>query len=883
MENIHSIVKTKNISVNKESSIFEAIKVMYKNDQGTVIILDQDKTVGILTERDVVELLALKTDFNQPVIAVAERKVIGININRSVEYALHVLIDNNIRRLTIISDEGKFIGILTQQMLMNKLEDDHYRINLTVSQILSCDTVNIVTLPLHGTLEDAISRMRSREIGSVLVIDDDAMFIGIVTERDLVRFVSQSIPMDTPIHTVMSSPVVSVSVNDNIQDIVTMMHHKHIQRVLVTDKEGNACGIVSTRDIVKNIKGNYSLFVENKLKYTKQTLNAIEEVIFELHISKGETLIQWANYSAIEMYDEGILDKPLNTLVDAEVWKDVVKTLLQENNISNYKIKIGDYWHMISCNHYDNGLTGQSFLLVCKDVTAYEEHITQAQEAWVKRERMELALLGSNDGIGDWNLLDNSIYFSPRWKEMLGYKESEIPNLFLTWEERVHPDELEGTMLAIQNNLEGKTEYFENTHRLKHKNGSWVWILVRGKTLFDKQGKAIRMIGTHTDITEEKELQLKYEKQVKILEEIHDCIVSTDLEGVITSWNCGAERLMGYTSNEIVGKPITVLYKEEDIPTMHENIGKLMQTGKIQIEACLLKKTKEHTDVSLSLSLLRGENGEPVGTIGYAQDITKQKQAQNEIKRLNTNLQQEVNQQLKQIREKDIQLLQQSRMAQMGEMLSMIAHQWRQPLAAISSTSASLELKASLNKLDNDTVLEKVQDISSFAQYLSKTIDDFRDFFKPNKKKIKTSYCKLLRSALEIIGVSIKNNNIELIQELNCNDMFITYPNELQQVILNLIKNAEDALIEKEIENPYIKISTYKENNQYVLEVSDNGGGISKNIMDNIFDPYFSTKTKKDGTGLGLYMSKTIIEEHCNGELNVINTKDGALFKIILN
>ncbi len=635
MENIRSIVKTKNVSVNKESSIFEAIEVMYKNDQGTVIILDQDKTVGILTERDVVELLALKTDFTQPVIAVAERKVIGININRSVEYALHVLIDNNIRRLTIISDEGKFIGILTQQMLMNKLEEDHYRINLTVSQILTCDMVKIVTLPLHSTLEDAISSMRSQAIGSVLVIDNDAKFVGIVTERDLVRFVSQSIPMDTPIHRVMSSPVVSVSVNDNIQDIVTIVHHKHIRRVLVTDKEGDACGVVSTRDIVKNIKGNYSLFIENKLKYTKQTLNAIDEVILELHISKGETFIQWANFSALELYGEGILDQSLDTLVDGKIWKDVVKILLQEDNISDYKLKIGGYWHMISCNHYDNGLTGQSFLLVCKDVTEYENHIMEAQEVWIKRERKELAILGSNEGVWDWNLLEDSIYFSPRWKEMRGYEESEIPNVFSTWEDRVHPNDLDGAMVAIQNNLEGKTEYFDNTHRLKHKNGSWVWVLTRGKALFDKQGKAIRMIGTHTDITEEKELQLKYAKQVKILEEIHDCIISTDLEGIVTDWNYGAERLLGYTSNEIVGKHITVLHKEEDIPVLYENIERLMESGKIQSEMILISKTKEFVDVNLTLSLLRGENNEPIGTIGYAQDITKQKQAQDDIKFLN--------------------------------------------------------------------------------------------------------------------------------------------------------------------------------------------------------------------------------------------------------
>ncbi len=272
---------------------------------------------------------------------------------------------------------------------------------------------------------------------------------------------------------------------------------------------------------------------------------------------------------------------------------------------------------------------------------------------------------------------------------------------------------------------------------------------------------------------------------------------------------------------------------------------------------------------------------ETVREIGDRKKLEIAKNSANkEIEALNQSLIQKIEEEVENNREKDKQLLKQSRMAQMGEMISMIAHQWRQPLAAISSTSASLELKASLNRLDNDTAQQKAQDISSFSQHLSKTIDDFRDFFKPNKKKIETTYDELIVSVLDIIGVSIENKNIKLIQELECHDSFTTYPNEIKQVILNLIKNAEDALLEKQTEDPSIRISTYKENDTYILEVSDNAGGISEEIIENIFDPYFSTKTKKDGTGLGLYMSKTIIEDHCGGEISVRNGYNGAVFKI---
>lgn len=243
---------------------------------------------------------------------------------------------------------------------------------------------------------------------------------------------------------------------------------------------------------------------------------------------------------------------------------------------------------------------------------------------------------------------------------------------------------------------------------------------------------------------------------------------------------------------------------------------------------------------------------------------------------LNENLQELVVREATKNRLKEQQLVHQSRLAQMGEMISMIAHQWRQPLSAISSTSAAIHLKAQLNKLDRKTTLELSDNISDYSQHLSSTINDFRDFFKSNKEKKKTSYTEIVNSVLNIIEVSIRNKNITLIKELNCDLVFNSYENELKQVLLNLIKNAEDVLLEKEIKNPKIIIET--SNGQ--LLVSDNAGGIPDDVMDRIFEPYFSTKMEKDGTGLGLYMSKIIIEEKCGGSLSAANNKQGAVFII---
>ncbi len=258
--------------------------------------------------------------------------------------------------------------------------------------------------------------------------------------------------------------------------------------------------------------------------------------------------------------------------------------------------------------------------------------------------------------------------------------------------------------------------------------------------------------------------------------------------------------------------------------------------------------------------------------------INEINQYNNDIEVLNNDLIYKVKKEVAQNRKKDQQLIQQSRLAQMGEMISMIAHQWRQPLAAISSTSAGISLKAQLNKLDNTTAIELSNKISGYSQHLSTTIDDFREFFRSNKEKRDTTYNELIKSVLNIVETSIINQNISIKKDLNCNDTLYTYPNEIKQVILNILKNAEDILLEKNIQNPTITIKTQCG----ALFISDNAGGIPIDIIDKVFDPYFSTKTKKDGPGLGLYMSKTIIEKHCGGELTVSNNEEGAVFTIKL-
>jgi len=244
-------------------------------------------------------------------------------------------------------------------------------------------------------------------------------------------------------------------------------------------------------------------------------------------------------------------------------------------------------------------------------------------------------------------------------------------------------------------------------------------------------------------------------------------------------------------------------------------------------------------------------------------------------------LRENVNKQVEQLRQKDEMLLSQSKSAAMGEMISAIAHQWRQPLNTLSLYNIALEENQNLDKKSLQEFRAKSNQV---IQQMSQTIDDFRDFFKPNKSKekfyIKTSISKVL----ELLDAQLKTHNITISNTVCENVFLINFKSEFEQVIINLLNNAKDAILKNQktqFSGGIIDVTCKEEKNTIIVEIKDNGGGIEKEIIEKIFQPYFTTKFESQGTGLGLYMSKMIIERNMGGTIDVYNTDDGVLFQLV--
>ena len=241
-----------------------------------------------------------------------------------------------------------------------------------------------------------------------------------------------------------------------------------------------------------------------------------------------------------------------------------------------------------------------------------------------------------------------------------------------------------------------------------------------------------------------------------------------------------------------------------------------------------------------------------------------------ELKYLNENLQLAIDKKTKELLEKEAILNQQAKMAAMGEMIENIAHQWRQPLSVISTISSSLKIKKEMNILDDKEFYEALQNINKTSEHLSNTIDDFRNFFSPNKEMNKFYVSQLIKKSKDLIKSRFDKFNIKVIEHIDDIEI-LSYQNELFQVILNLFSNSIDVLSSSQIENKIIYIKIYHDENNLYIEFLDNGGGIKDEFINRVFEPYFTTKHKSQGTGIGLYMSLQIVTKHLNGEISVKN------------
>lgn len=292
--------------------------------------------------------------------------------------------------------------------------------------------------------------------------------------------------------------------------------------------------------------------------------------------------------------------------------------------------------------------------------------------------------------------------------------------------------------------------------------------------------------------------------------------------------------------------------------------------AKLNYIETITPKGKDVKILNTSKVPLIDDNNNVIGMLGVIKDITEETNKQNQIK------------------SQEQLIIQQSKLASMGEMIANIAHQWRQPLSLISTLSTGMKLQKELSLSNEEDEKKSLDMINENAQYLSRTIDDFKNFFKKSNLKNTTNTNNLFSITLKLVFPRLKNRDIEIVQNTESVEIDV-YESEIIQVFINIINNSIDAF-ENINTKKYIFIDTKKIDNNLIIEIKDNAGGIESNIINRIFEPYFTTKTEKQGTGIGLYMCNEIVTKHLYGTIiastikyNYLNENyRGTIFTITL-
>jgi PAS domain S-box-containing protein len=540
----------------------------------------------------------------------------------------------------------------------------------------------------------------------------------------------------------------------------------------------------------------------------------------------------------------------------------------------------------------DDGGVITSVACYSRDITAVGQ-VADQQEA-LRQNEEKFRIMGEILPYGVW-LCDaewKSEYVSPSFLELINMTMEEHQGF--GWASRLVPEDLPCMMEKWLECVKTGKEW-DSEHRIIDRHGDIKTILTRGRPVRDQRGRITAWAGVNLDITQRKRseeaLQVATERALffsTALEDSSQPFAAGFADGTLLNFNKAFVDLTGYTEPEIRSASwqhdlTPVEWQEHEAKVLQ----KLHETGEPQLyEKEYLRKDGSRVPLEIKVHLRQMPDGSHY-YYSFITDVTERNRAAEKLMQVHNQLEQRVAERtaqleetIRELQEKERLLIQQSRLAAMGEMIDNIAHQWRQPLHALGLMVQQLQIYHELGSLDGKVVEESVTGAMKLIEHMSQTIDDFRDFLKPNREKVLFRLSDVVNTTIELVKPSFKYSNVAI--EVAHRDEPLVYGcrSEYSQVIINILNNAKEVLTERNVAFPSIVITTSVSEGRSLLTISDNAGGIPLEIIDRIFEPNFSTKA--GGTGIGLFMSKGIIEKGMDGTLRVRNTSSGAEFQVLV-
>ena len=498
-----------------------------------------------------------------------------------------------------------------------------------------------------------------------------------------------------------------------------------------------------------------------------------------------------------------------------------------------------------------------NILVIAHDVT---DLIGKEQALKKSEEKLNDILELVGEGIWQWDMVTNTVTHNHQWCKLLGLSDDLLEHHLDFFASKIVPEHKDMVFERLQNALKNNTE-FTSQHKLLKDDGSAFWVEDRGKIVQkDEKNNPTMIVGAIRDITAEKELE-EYSKNLNealrnlrqkehelndYLKSASDFVWEVNTNGLFTKVSNGIIDILGYTDEEILKMTPFDIMEEDEAIRVKSIFDELLKDEKPikELENWVVAKDGTKHCMMTNGIPFYDEDGLFMGYRGTDRDITR-------------------------LKEQEETIVKQEKRALMGDMLENIAHQWRQPLSVITTSATGIQVQKELNTLNDQKLDDSINSIVNSAFHLSNTIDDFRSFYKNEAVATEFNLCKAIDKSLMLMSSKFKNREIEVIKKLEDINI-VGFKNEMIQVFMNILSNAQDELQNINNQKRIIIIETKHTQDHIEISFQDNAGGVPNDIIDNIFIQNFTTKADQDGTGIGLFMSKNIIEK-LNGTLEVEN------------
>lgn len=595
-------------SINCDVTLQEVLDFMIKNRTKHTVLLKEKKPVGIITERDILFLYAKHENLNLKAFDFANKRLITSKQSRKIDYVLGLMLNHNVRRVLVLDKEDNYVGCIIQEKIIFQFEQDLFKTNIKAKELIK-NSSKAVHVQKEVNIQNVIDLMTKKNIGSVLIFDKNEP-IGILTESDVINLAQKHIEANLNIQDFMHKNLICFDEEELLFDVVNKMKENEIRRAIIFNKKEKEYFVITSKDILNNIKGNYNLFLESKLKDVKNTFNSLNEAVIELFDNDDEQIIYWFNKKASDLFDIEI-DKNITTIIPPSKWEDIYQKIKTNTFNDNEIFEIKDNQFQLTV--LNTVLLENSIIkLLFTNIT---EIVNKNKEIENKFKFLYDEAPYPYQSLNDRGVVCN---VNKKWLEITGYEKDEvIGKKFFHFSDETFERLKEIFKIFLQE------KHVENEHiRIKKKNNE-VFLASFTGNISNINGE-IRTHCIFKDITQEEIIEKKLKLSDIVFENTTEGIIITDESGKIISVNSAFTNITGYTFDEIIYQNPRILKSGKHDKEFYSNLWhELEKNGSWKGEIWNRKKSGEIYPEWLNLSVAKDSNGKVLNYVALFSDITK--------------------------------------------------------------------------------------------------------------------------------------------------------------------------------------------------------------------------------------------------------------------